>query len=65
MFKRLVLILALVGALVACTPGSSPSPSLPGTIQSPSLDASPTGSDEMESPTGSDDLEESESPSSS
>jgi hypothetical protein len=74
MLKRAALILALVAALAACTPGSSPSVTVPSSFEAPSLDASPSGSDmtESESPSGSDeespsgsDEEESESPSSS
>jgi hypothetical protein len=74
MLKRATLILALVAALAACTPGSSPSVTVPASFDVPSMDASPSGTDDMgsESPSGSDeespsgsDEEESESPSSS
>lgn len=61
MLKRLLLVLALGAALIACNPGSTQSPSLTSPdlpSVSPSLDASPSGLDE--SPSGMD-----ESPSAS
>jgi hypothetical protein len=44
MFKRLLLILALGAALVACTPGTggSAAPTVDAPTDAPSLDASPS-----------------------
>jgi hypothetical protein len=68
MIKRSLMALTLLLALVACTPGASPTvtipaslPPLPSLGTSPDASESPSGSEE---PTGSDE-EETESPSAS
>ena len=67
MIKRSLMALTLLLALVACTPGASPTVTIPASLPLPSLDASPDASEspsDSEEPTGSDD-EETESPSAS
>lgn len=61
MTKRTIAILALTAALAACTPGSSPSPTVQSpAMQTPAAQESPSGmqSDGLgeESPSGSGDM---------
>lgn len=49
MLKRILLALALIGALAACTPGGGATTSSPAlSTPAPSLDESPSGMESME-----------------